>query len=200
MSRTEADQLRTDFLDPRLTDAFDSFRSGNFATALGKLKRLEEQGHRSAPLYIANMLEKGYPGVPRDVPEAIQRYESLARQRNAAAIAALAGLYFRGAHVSRDYRRAFDLYSALAESGDSRSQFMLGDMYIRGLGVERDEDRARSWFEAAAAGGNVNALRNAAVLRILRGNWRGFFLLGKAIALTIYLKLFDRDSERISRV
>ncbi len=101
--------------------------------------------------------------------------------------------------MGQDYRRALELYSALAESGEPHGQFMMGDMYIRGLGVERNEDLACKWFESAAAGGNVNAPRNSAVLRILKGEWSAILVPGKAIALTIYLRLFSRHSDRLFR-
>jgi TPR repeat protein len=180
-------------------EARKSFRAGDFARAFAKLERLEQWGNRSASLYIADMCERGYPGVPRDVPKAVQRYEALAQEQNASAMAALAALYFKGTNVPQNYARAFELYSALAAAGDARSQFMLGDMYLRGRGVERDEGVALKWFESASVGGNVHALRNVGAMRLLSGRWGGLLLFAKGIGLTWYLRLFDKKNSRLRR-
>jgi len=177
-----------------LIEALKSFRAGDFAGAFAKFERLEQWGHRSASLYIADMYARGYPGVPRDVPKAVQRYEALTKEQNASAMAALAALYFKGTNVPQNYARAFELYGALAATGDARSQFMLGDMYLRGFGVERDEGLALKWFESASAGGNVHALRNLGAMRLLSGRWGGLLLFAKGIGLTWYFRLFDKKT------
>jgi TPR repeat protein len=188
-------------MEVRMYEALEALRQRDYEGAFFKLKRLEADGYVGAGTYVANMYEKGYPGVPQDIAKAVETYHRLAeRDNDPEAIARLAQLYFTGTHVKQSYERAFCWYELLARAGDARAQFMVGDMYMRGLGMTKDTEAAHAWFREAAKNGNLNGARNEALLGILNGNWQSLLRLAKALCLTAYVRVFDRYSNRVARL
>jgi TPR repeat protein len=88
-----------------------------------------------------------------DYATAFALWHTLARQGDAAAQIAIAGLYSDGAGRPVDPVQAARWYRRAAQQGDAVAQMNLGEMYERGRGVPRDAVEAFVWYDRAARQG-----------------------------------------------
>ena len=85
-----------------------------------------------------------------DLTTAIDIWESLAEQGDAAAQFSLGTLYYSGEGVALDYSKASYWFHKAAEQGYAAAQFNLGNAYKRGEGVGKSDALAVSWWRRAA--------------------------------------------------
>lgn len=98
-------------------------REGNFARAVGYLKRAAEQGWAEALVQLGTMYYHGQ-GVVRDLHKAFEYLTRAAESGNLLAIFNLAQLHATGTGVLRSCRIAVDLYKNVAERGSWAKLFM----------------------------------------------------------------------------
>ena len=98
-------------------DAITLYQSGDFATALARLKPLADRGVDEAQYYIGFMHAQGL-GVPNDYAEAAKWYKRAALQGHAQSQNYLGLLYYEGRGVPRDFRRAFIFFELAAAAGN----------------------------------------------------------------------------------
>ncbi len=79
----------------------------------------------------------------------------LARDGNANAQVAIAGMYRFGEGRPADLAEAARWYRRAADRGVAIAQLNLGEMYMLGLGVPRDAARAHLWLTLAARQGRA---------------------------------------------
>jgi TPR repeat protein len=82
-------------------------------------------------------------------------WEPLARNGEAEAQIAVAGMYMQGLGVQQNSGTAVMWYCRAARQGAVIAQLNLGDLYARGLGVQRDLVRSYAWLHLAAQSGQV---------------------------------------------
>ena len=93
-----------------------------------------------------------------------EEWEALAKAGDAAAQAALGGLYINGEGVPIDYGEAVHWTRRAAEQGEVSGQFNMGSIYAGGFGVERDYGEAAHWFRLAAEQNDAISRYNLAIL------------------------------------
>ena len=82
-------------------DATEAYKKGDYATALGLLKPLAEQGDARSQFNLGVMYEKGQ-GVPQAYAEAVVWYRKAAEQGHALAQNNLGLMYGKGQGVRQD--------------------------------------------------------------------------------------------------
>jgi uncharacterized protein len=137
-------------------DAAAAYQKGDFATALGLIRPLAEQGGVGAQAQLGLMYDMGR-GVPQDYATAMSWYRKAAEQGDAWAQVQLGYMYDMGRGVPQDYAAAAGWYRKAAEQGEVVVQARLGFMYATGEGVPEDFVTAHMWLNLAAASGNKNA-------------------------------------------
>ncbi len=85
-----------------------------------------------------------------DYAAAYAEWLALAKEGDAEAQIALAGLYFQGLGAAQSFAKATEWYRRAAEQGLAVAQMNLGEMYATARGVERDLARAYFWLSLAA--------------------------------------------------
>jgi TPR repeat protein len=104
----------------------------------------------AAPV-LAQDFQDGVAAAKRgDFHAAMQVWEPLAENGDAASQYNLGMLYARGDGVDEDLAEAARWFRRAAERGQVDAQARLGGMYARGLGVEKDRVEAARWLRAAA--------------------------------------------------
>ena len=139
-----------------LMDAFAAYNKGDYATALGLLRPLADQGNAKAQTNLGFMYATGQ-GVTRDDAQALFWYRKAADQGNAGAQFSLGLIYANGQGVTRDYAAAVLWYRKAAEQGDADAQTNLGLMYAVGQGVPKDYVQAHMWLNLAASNSETKA-------------------------------------------
>lgn len=104
-------------------------------------------------------------GNAGDMKKAVSAFRKAADMSQARALRKLAALYFEGESVSRDYGKAVEYLAAAAAKGDTDAANSLGAIYLKGLyGQPVDEAKGFEYFLLAADGGNLEAIKNIAVI------------------------------------
>ena len=96
----------------------------------------------------------------QDYQTALELWQPLAEQGDAAAQYNLGGLYQSGQGVPQDYAEALKWYGKSADQGSADAQNSVGFFYSNGLGVAHDYAEALKWFRKAAEQGNAAAQNN----------------------------------------
>lgn len=106
-----------------------------------------------------------------DYGRAFAAWMALARDGDADAQVAIAGLYRFGEGQRIDLAAAARWYRRAADLGEPIAQLNLGEMYMLGLGVPRDAARAHMWLTLAARQGRDWArVRRDALARRMTGD------------------------------
>src|SRR5436189_239101 len=93
-----------------------AYKQGNYATALGELRPLAENGSALAQVALGVMYTNGQ-GVPQDFKEALRWYRLAANQGNPDAQFNLGVVYADGKEIPRDYVQAYMWLSLAAAQG-----------------------------------------------------------------------------------
>jgi uncharacterized protein len=131
-------------------DGVAAYQRGDFATALGLLQPLADQGNADAQTNLGVLYEKGQ-GVARDYRKAVRLYRLAAQQGHPDAQFNLGVMYYKGQGVAQGYGEAARLFRLAAEHGNAAAQSNLGFMYEKGQGVAQDFLRAHMWYSLAAS-------------------------------------------------
>ncbi len=100
---------------------------------------------KMAAMYISGV------GVEKDIPRAIEIYESAATEEVAFAQYRLARIYLDGELLPPQPRKAYHWLLHAARAGFVDAQLELSRLYAEGLGVERDDVQAHKWLNLAAS-------------------------------------------------
>jgi TPR repeat protein len=137
-----------------LEDGLAAYKRRDWATALGLLRPLAEQGDPAAQEKIGRLYERG-KGLPKDTFSAAEWYRKAAEQGDAAAQGRLGTLYRTGEGVPRDNAEALKWYRKSSERGNPLAQVGLGYMSWGGEGLPVDYSLAATWFGKAAEHGDA---------------------------------------------
>ena len=140
-------------------DADAAYKQGDYATFLGLIRPLAEQGDATAQWAIAGRYAMG-EGVPQDFAHAATRYRKAAEQGYALAQTNLGLLYEDGKGVPQDFGKAATWLRKAADQGDAAAQDNLGILYQDGKGVPLDSAEAVTWLRKAADQGYGPAENN----------------------------------------
>lgn len=162
----------------RYHQAQECFRAGRYALCIDDFLQLSAAGNSRATLYAATILDRGGGGVSQDQARARSLYKaSLARSYLPGAALSLALMFYLGRGGGRDYVEARKYFEMLR--GNAFALIMLGVMSQKGLGCAANEDDALAKFDRAWALGHPIGLKNAAIIRLRRGEYvrgvRDFF-------------------------
>jgi TPR repeat protein len=135
-------------------DGLAAYQRGDYATALGLLRPLADQGDAKAQTELGAMYANGQ-GVPKDYAEAMKWVRLAAEQGLAQAQNNVGWIYFNGAGVPRNYPEAMKWYRLAAEQGLADAENSLGDMYKKGEGVKENHAEAVKWYRRAAEQGDA---------------------------------------------
>ena len=133
-----------------LEDGVAAHVRGDYATALGLIRPLAEQGDIDAQVVLGQIYYQGQ-GVAQDYAMAMSWYRRAAEQGDSDAQYMMGRMYRSGQGVGQDYAIAITWYRKAAEQGDTDAQCMLGRMYQSGVGVSQDFVQAHKWLNLAAA-------------------------------------------------
>lgn len=146
------------------------FKEGRFSACIEELLRLSASGDARATLWTANIFHNGGDGIERDWERARKLYRlSLTQSFLSGGAIGLALMAYNGQGGERDRPEAFSLFSKAPDN--SLSQIMLGLMKQQGDGCVQNEDEALSHFDTAWRMGHPGGLKNAALIRLHRGQY-----------------------------
>ena len=143
--------------------AYESFRRGDYETALDAWKTLAHAGDVDAQFNLGTLYENGLGG-PADAGEAARWYRAAAERRLDLARLALARLQRTGALEPDPGEDQIELLETAARRGLAEAQYELGVAYDRGLGVTQNHATAAGWYQRAAEQGLTDAQYNLATL------------------------------------
>lgn len=98
-------------------DGIAAYLRGDYATAMGMLRSLAEQGNAGAQSTLGLMYDIGH-GVVQDSAEAAKWYRLAAAQGDKSAQYNLGGMYDSGQGVTQDYVRAYMWFDINVASGN----------------------------------------------------------------------------------
>jgi TPR repeat protein len=124
-----------------------------------ELKASADRGNPKACAQLGEMLLRGAPEVPQDVPRALALLEQAARGGEASAAFRVGMLLSRGEFIPQDSTRAVAYFRAASAGGAAEAMHNLGVAYSTGRGVKRDYAEALAWLVIAKKRG---AASNAA--------------------------------------
>jgi TPR repeat protein len=141
-----------------LEDAIAVARSGDYATAVGLLRPLAEQGDTTAQMALAAIYRLGGHGVTVDYAESERWYRRAGEGGVLEAQAELGNMYEFGVRVPRrDLAESVRWYRLAAEHGTRENEVILADYYMAGNGVAQDYEEAARWYRRAAEHGHFRA-------------------------------------------
>lgn len=129
-----------------------AYLSGDYATAMRKLRPVAEQGNANAQHYLGEMYQAGKV-VEQDYAEAAKWFQLAAKQGNYYAQHCLGTLYEYGDGVVEDTGKALSWYRLAAEQGYTLSRITLASSYLYGEGVAQDYTQALYWYRELATDG-----------------------------------------------
>ncbi|MDH5426736.1 MAG: sel1 repeat family protein [Nitrospirota bacterium] len=94
-----------------------------------------------------------------EVHEALDIWNTLAKQDHAEAQVRLGVICADGQYVPQDYQQAAHWFRRAADQGNANGQVYLGHCFYEGQGVERDDVRAMVMFNLAAEQGHEQAIQ-----------------------------------------
>jgi localization factor PodJL len=138
---------------------------GGDLSGVEDLKRAANLGFAPAEFYLAQLLEKGAGGLPRDLNAARRWTERAAMGGETAAMHNLAMYFYEGEGGPQDTAQALKWFSRAADEGVRDSQYNLALLYAQGLGTPQNLAEAYKWYLVAAAQGDAGARDAAKALR-----------------------------------
>jgi TPR repeat protein len=168
--------------------ALKLYEDGNYWSCVNDFLKLSSNGDAKSSFYAANIFLKGGSGVPVDQTKARQLY-SLALEHGSlpGAALSLALMEYKGWGGPINYADSMRHYSLV--KGNPFAKIMIGEMLQRGLGCGKDEAAALRCYDGAWSLGHPLGLRQAAYIRMRRGNLvRGLidYLKGATLMVWFY--------------
>ena len=121
----------------------------SLSKALALYETALEQGSPVARMKVANLLDRGEPGVEQNRARALPLFQQAARDGDAGAIY-MVGLYLqRGYVVEKNEEAASQWFLRGAEIGEARAQRKLAMRYLMGTGVQQNTVEALKWCDLA---------------------------------------------------
>lgn len=161
---------------------------------------MADEGSTSALAEIGNIYEVGGGGVTQDFAKAREWYERSSMLGDPDGHIGLARMYYFGLGVEQNDAKALDLFQKAhaADATKAGVVYALGVLFELGRGTAKDDDRAIEYYLRAAAMGHALALKNLAVLRIVRGDRiGGIFLWCRALVRIFSIALKDPNDPRL---
>ena len=134
------------------------------ATIAGPALRSAAAAGNPAAEYEIGMRYSEGRGVPVDMEQAIQWFESAARHGLAPAQYRLGSLYEKGQGVKKDLNKARALYMTAADKGNAKAIHNLAVLYAEGIDGKPDYQIASQWFRKAASRGVADSQYNLGIL------------------------------------
>ena len=136
-------------------------------------KKAVKQDNASAMILLAMCYHTGM-GTNKNIPQAIELYESVANRKDRALLStlaktALAKIYFEEESVNGKSLAVKWAMEALSDNGKAElkgashaallasMQYIVGWAYWKGQGVTRNDQQAKKWMEEAYSGGDARA-------------------------------------------
>ena len=154
--------------------------NGQTADTANSVVKCAQAGNDTCQNRLGKWLYEGSHGYQKDPAKAAQWWLQAAKQNNSEATANLGFCYMYGTGVDRDSSTASRLFEkaikmgnkhvigihdSLARRGTVFSAMLLAHCHRVAIGVERNERTAVRYYLMAAAKGNVEAMREAAILK-----------------------------------
>lgn len=136
----------------------------NYSKALEWYVKASEQGLAEASYFAGASYEIGQ-GDQADLIKAADYFEKSAQEGLPEGMYKIATIYLNGEGRSQDTAKAFSWMRNAALAGHGIASNAMGVIYINGsLGQDKDEAQAMEWFMRGADAGNLEAIKNIAVL------------------------------------
>lgn len=149
----------------------ETYKEGDYATAIKIFRPLAEKGDAKAQNYMGHMFNRG-EGTAQDPTQAIKWFRKSADQGNAIAQLNMGHMYFNpGLH--HDYKQALTWYLKASDYSEHKTEFpntvlaaelKISEMYHKGLGVPQDLSEAAAWVRKSADRGNAQSQYELALL------------------------------------
>ncbi len=148
-------------------------------STVARTVRCAQEGNDRCQTLLGKWIFDGSHGYQQDYAKAVAWWLQAAKQNNDEATANLGFCYQFGWGVEADSTTAVRLFDkalkqgntallskhdSLAAKGNVLSAMFLGRSYKTGVGVRRDLEAAQRYYQLAAEQGNVEAMREAAIL------------------------------------
>lgn len=145
-----------------------------------KVVKCAQEGDDVCQNLLAKWIFEGSHGFVRDYGKAVAWWLQSAKQNNSEATANLGFCYMYGLGVEADSstasrlfekalkqgnKKVVDIHDSLAHKGSVFSAMLLGKCYKLARGVARDEKASARYYLMAAKQGNVEAMREAGILK-----------------------------------
>lgn len=128
--------------------------SGDAKDALSKLQEAADAGNPKAIMQLAEVYDRGIPGVLEiDTIESLRLYRQAAEAGSPEASNYLGFLYYNGNRVPQSVDSALYWIEKAAASGDVKAANNLGWLLTEGRGIVHDDSKALFWFGKAAKAG-----------------------------------------------
>jgi TPR repeat protein len=111
-----------------------------------------------AQCMFAHRLTNGNsPGIPKDVPQALELYRKSAEQGHPVSQSTLGSIYVFGIGVERNVALGRPWIERAVALGDADAEYVLAYMYEQGLGIEQNLPLAHQFYLSAASKGHEGA-------------------------------------------
>lgn len=136
----------------------------NFIKAMEWFSKAADAGMAEGHYNLGVCYEIGM-GNSGDMKKAVEQYQKAANMGLPLALQKMSLLYFNGIGVPKNNAKAVEYLSKAADSGHSIAANELGLIYLQGLaGQKKDERKALATFVKSADMGNLEAIKNIAVV------------------------------------
>ena len=136
----------------------------NFTQAMTWYQKTADAGSAEGYMRLGLCYEIGM-GTASDMAKAVINYKKAVDMGFSSAQHKMAALYFSGQGVPKDEALGFDLLTKAAEAGNPLAANELAYIYLNGLFNQKaDPGKAQTWFTKGAEGGNLEAMKNLAVM------------------------------------
>jgi TPR repeat protein len=136
----------------------------NFTKALEWYEKAALAGEKEGWTRLGLCYETGM-GITVDMARAVSCYEKAAALGSGPAQRKLASLYLQGRGLAKDEAKGFALLTQAANTGDGAAANELAVVHLNGLfGQKQDPAKAREWFMKSANVGNLEGVKNLAVI------------------------------------
>ena len=136
----------------------------NYTKAMEWYEKAAKAGQAEGYYNLGVCYEIGM-GVTADAGKAIQNYQKAADMGLALAMYKLSSIYISGTGAPRDAAKGISYLEKAANAGMAVAANDLGGIYLSGLlGQKKDEKKALAMFTKAADLGNLEAVKNIAVM------------------------------------
>lgn len=136
----------------------------NFTLALSWYEKAGDAGSADGNFRAGLGYEVGM-GTVSNLAKAVEYYEKAVAAEFPQAQHRMASLHMSGRGVPRDDAKGIDLLTKTARTGNGSAANELGYIYLNGMfGQKKDTDKARDWFTKSAEAGNLEGMKNLAVM------------------------------------